>query len=83
MQYSKSKVCLLKSDDTGVFEIPSVEGVVFEMSIFRIFSQEINTEEVNQLVGIVSEKNNSFLGKGYFFCSNFIGIIHGTLAFTY
>ncbi len=56
MQYSKSKVCLFGLDDNGVFKIPSIEGVVSEIAIFRTFAQGINAEEVNQLSGIVSEK---------------------------
>jgi len=55
-QYSKSKVCVYNWDAIGVFSIPSIEGVVSEIVISNTLAQGINTEEVNQLSGIVSEK---------------------------
>lgn len=67
MQYSKSKASLFNLDDNGEFKIPSIEGGVPEIVIFSTFAHGINTEEVNQLSGMVSEKTTPFK-EGDTFC---------------
>lgn len=65
-QYSEAKVCLFDWDDNGVLT-SLIEGGVSEIAIFRTFAQGINTEEVSQHSGIVSEKTTPF-GERDTFC---------------
>ena len=54
-------------DADGEFRAPSIDCVVSDRVIFKIFSQGINAEDVNQLSGIVSEKTSPFEESDIFF----------------
>lgn len=66
MQYLNSKGCILLHE-SGEFRTPSLDCVVSDIVILKIFSQGIIAEDVNQLIGIVSEKTSPFKERDIFF----------------